>query len=324
MSEISTSPDALTTIPIFSDLHILTVLSQTRNYTQAAQRLNISKTTVSLRIAALERAAGVALVHRSTRSVTLTSAGQMLVDEISTPFRNITQSFSSIKDFASVPRGLVRLTAPVALGRQFVMPALTRFLAAYPEIQIELDLNDQLSNLANDGFDLAIRHTTSPPENYVAWPLCTSRSLLVASRDYLARRGTPQHPTDLAEHDCLPYLRGKALQHEWVLERVNSDGDEANVLVPVRGPLKTNNSEAIRAAAVAGLGIALLPDFSVINSEAELQPLVQVLPDWRVRGFFGEQIYALRPWAPQVPRAVQCLVNHLKDEFQSGFLLPVA
>ena len=126
----------------------------------------------------------------------------------------------------------MRLTAPVALGRQFVMPALTRFLAAYPEIQIELDLNDQLSNLANDGFDLAIRHTTSPPENYVAWPLCTPRSVLVASRDYLARRGSPQHPADLAAHDCLPHSRGKALQHAWVLVKVNAEGDEANGVVP--------------------------------------------------------------------------------------------
>jgi DNA-binding transcriptional LysR family regulator len=174
--------------PVFSDLHLLTVLAQTRSYTQAARRLGISKASVSMRIAELERAAGVPLVRRTTRSVGLTEAGQQLADETQGAFTRIEQSFAGIKDLAGSPRGLVRITAPVALGRQHIAPSLAVFLKEYPDIRLELDLTDRFVNLAQEGFDLAIRHTQAPPETHVAWRLCGSRSVLVASADYLRAR----------------------------------------------------------------------------------------------------------------------------------------
>lgn len=303
--------------PVFSDLHLLTVLAQTRSYTQAARRLGISKASVSMRIAELERAAGVPLVRRTTRSVGLTEAGQQLVDETQGAFTRIEQSFSSIKDLAGTPRGLVRVTAPLALGRQHVAPTLAAFFRAYPEIRLELDLTDRLVNLAQEGFDLAIRHAPAPPDTHVAWVLCTSRSLLVASSDYLHRHGTPSHPADLALHQCLLYLRGTAGQ-SWAFEREGGRKAAEKVIVPVTGPLRANNSEVLREAVLGGVGIGLLPDFS---AAAHLGPrqLVRVLPQWQPRGFFGERLYAIRPWSPQVPRAVQCLVDHLRRVFAQGF-----
>jgi DNA-binding transcriptional LysR family regulator len=303
-------------LPEFADLHLLTVLGETRSYTQAARRLGISKASVSTRIADLERAAGVPLVRRTTRSVGLTQAGQQLAEETRGSFEKIAQSFAGIRDLAGNPRGLVRVTAPVALGRQHVAPMLPAFLLRYPEIRLELDLNDRLANLPQEGFDLAIRHTQSPPETHVAWQLCASRSLLVASADYLRRHGQPGHPGDLAQHACLPYLRETAGQ-SWSFER-GSGRKAERVVVAVDGPLRANNSEVLREAVLGGLGIGLLPDFS---AAAHLGPrqLVAVLPEWRPLGFFGEGIYAIRPWAPQVPRAVQCLVDHLRAAFAKGF-----
>jgi len=309
--------------PLFADLHVLTVIGQTRSYTQAARRLGVSKATVSLRINELERAAGIPLVQRSTRSVALTAAGQQLADETGPAFTRIEQSFAAVRDLASTPRGLVRLTAPVALGRQHVVPVLSEFLGRYPEIRIELDLNDKLVNLVQEGYDLAIRHIHAPPESHVAWTLCESRSVLVASPAYLARRGVPQTPQDLAAHDCLMYLRGAAGQ-SWTLARQTGRrrAPPEQVTVAVGGPFKANNSEALRDAALAGLGIALLPDFSASGAHGDrAQPsaLVPVLPDWQAQGFFGGRLYAVRPWAPQVPRAVQCLVDHLRERFSGGF-----
>lgn len=305
--------------PVFADLHLLTVLAETRSYTQAARRLGISKASVSGRIAELERAAGVPLVRRTTRSVGLTQAGQQLVEETRGSFERIAQSFSGIRDLAGTPRGRLRVTAPVALGRQYVAPTLPAFLRAYPEIRLELDLGDRLANLPQEGFDLAIRHTQSPPETHVAWQLCATRSLLVASADYLRRHGRPAHPADLAGHACLPYLRDTAKQG-WSFER-GSGRKAERVLVAVDGPLRANNSEVLREAVLGGLGIALLPDFS---AAAHLGPrqLVPVLPEWRPLGFFGDGIYAIRPWSPQVPRAVQCFVDHLRKVFASGFAIP--
>ncbi|AMO25348.1 LysR family transcriptional regulator [Ramlibacter solisilvae] len=301
--------------PAFADLHLLTVLAQTRSYTQAARRLGISKASVSGRIAELERSAGLPLVRRTTRSVGLTPAGQQLVDDTHAAFEGIAQSFASIRDLAGSPRGLVRLTAPVALGRQWIVPTLPPFLRQFPEIRLELDLTDRFVNLQQEGFDLAIRHTQSPPDTHVAWALCPSRSLLVASADYLRRRGRPAHPHELAQQDCLVYLREGG--SSWSFEREGARKPE-RVVVGVRGPLRANNSEALRDAVLGGLGIALLPDFS---AAAHLGPrqLVRVLPGWRPLGFFGESIYAIRPWSPQVPRAVQCLVDHLRQALAPGF-----
>jgi DNA-binding transcriptional LysR family regulator len=305
------------TTPVFSDLHLLTVLAETRSYTQAARRLGISKASVSGRIAELERAAGVPLVRRTTRSVGLTQAGQQLADETRASFERIAQSFAGIRDLAGSPRGLLRVTAPVALGRQYVAPSLPAFLLQYPEIRLELDLGDRLANLPQEGFDIAIRHTQAPPETHVAWQLCASRSLLVASADYLRRHGRLSHPSELAQRACLLYLRDTAGQ-SWSFERGTGRKAE-RVVVAVDGPLRANNSEVLREAVLGGLGIGLLPDFS---AAAHLGPrqLVQVLPEWRPLGFFGDGIYAIRPWAPQVPRAVQCFVDHLKKVFAGGFL----
>jgi DNA-binding transcriptional LysR family regulator len=306
--------------PIFSDLHLLTVLAQTRSYTQAARRLGVSKASVSMRIAELERAAGVPLVRRTTRSVGLTEAGQQLVDETQGAFTRIEQSFSGIKDLAGNPRGLVRITAPVALGRQHIAPRLAGFLKDYPDIRLELDLTDRFVNLAQEGFDLAIRHTQAPPDTHVAWVLCESQSVLVASSDYLRRKGAPAHPSELASHQCLLYLRDGAGQ-SWSFEREGGRKSGEQVIVAVNGPFRANNSEVLREAVLGGMGIGLLPDFS---AAAHLGPrqLVRLLPQWQPRGFFGERLYAIRPWAPQVPRAVQCLVDHLRQAMAGGFRLP--
>lgn len=304
--------------PEFADLHLLTVLGETRSYTQAARRLGISKASVSTRIADLERAAGVPLVRRTTRSVALTQAGQQLADETRASFERIAQSFAGIRDLAGHPRGLLRVTAPVALGRQVVAPTLPAFLQQYPEIRLELDLNDRLANLPQEGFDLAIRHTQAPPETHVAWQLCGSRSLLVASAEYLRRHRRPTHPSELGEHACLLYLRDTAGQ-SWSFER-GSGRKAERVVVAVDGPLRANNSEVLRDAVLGGLGVGLLPDFSAAMHLGPRQ-LVPVLPEWRPLGFFGDSIYAIRPWAPQVPRAVQCLVDHLKAVFAQGFRL---
>lgn len=295
--------------PTFDDLHLLTVLASTRSYTEAADRLGISKASVSMRLAALERTAGVPLVRRTTRSVTLTPAGQQFVDASAHAFEHIARSFEGVRDLADEPRGLVRVTAPVALGRQHVAPTLAAFCARYPDVRLELDLNDRLVNLAQEGFDLAIRHAAAPPDTHVAWTLAPCPSVLVATPGYLRRHGVPRHPSDLAGHACLVYLRANG--RTWTFGR---GVGERPVAVTIDGPLRANNSEVLREAALGGVGIALLPAFSAWGSMGARR-LVRVLPAWQPLGFFGEQIYAIRPWSAQVPRAVQCFVDHLKAVF---------
>ena len=313
-------PTDLRADQLWSHLHWLGVLGALGSFTAAAQRLGVSKAAMSQRITDLERAAGVPLVLRTTRSVRLTEAGQQLADATGGAFEAIGTAFAGIKDLAATPRGRLRLTAPVALARQQIVPLLPAFLRAHPEVRLDLDLSDRLVPLAQEGYDLAIRHTHAPPETHTAWALCATRSLLVASRAYLRRRGTPAAPADLAQHDCLHYLRpGDA--PAWQLTPLAAGSDPAPKLtVPISGPFAANNSEALREAALAGLGIALLPDFSA-QAALRAGKLVPVLPGWQPVGSFGEQLYAIRPYSPYVPRAVQALVGFLRDALRQGFVV---
>ena len=301
---------------LWGHLHWLVVLAQQGSFTAAAERLGVSKAAMSQRVAELERVAGVALVRRTTRSVRLTEAGQRLVDDTRASFEQIAESFAQVRDLAGLPRGLLRVTAPVALARQQLVPLLADFLRQYPEVRLELDLSDRFSSLATEGFDLAIRHTASPPDTHVAWTLCATRSLLVATPAYLRRSGVPQLPQELARHNCLHYPRSQD-RPAWTLERRNPAAQE-RVTVQVSGSLAANNSEALRDAALAGLGIALLPDFSA-QASLRAGKLVEVLPDWTPVGAFAGQLYAIRPYSAHVPRAVSALVAFLRDNLAQGF-----
>lgn len=303
---------------LWGHVHWLTVLHQQGSYTAAAARLGVSKAAMSQRIAELERQAGVPLVQRTTRSVRLTEAGQRLVDDTQQAFEHITQSFAQVRDLAGAPRGRVRVTAPVALARQQLAPRLAEFLHQYPEVRIELEMSDRLSSLATEGFDLAIRHTATPPDTHVAWALCPTESLLVASRTYLRRHGSPRTPAELARHNCLHYPRSQDTPAWTLAPRKGTPGQEQRVTVQVSGTLAANNSEALRDAALAGLGIALLPDFSAQAALASGK-LVSVLPDWRPVGPFADRIYAIRPYAAHVPRAVAALVEFLRQSLARGF-----
>lgn len=312
---------------LWGQLHWLAVLAQQGSYTAAAARLGVSKAAVSQHITELERSVGVALVRRTTRSMRLTEAGQRLVDQTSAAFEQIFNSFSEAQNLAGVPRGLLRVTAPVAFARQQLVPRLAEFLAAYPDIKIELELSDKIRSLVTEGFDVAIRHTSVPPDTHVAWTLCATKTMLVASRAYLGKAGVPDNPNDLKGHSCLYYPREQGTP-AWSFLPKRDTNQPSNqftnqsinerITVPVNGVLCANNSEALRDAALAHLGIASLPDFSV-QRYLRAGELVQVLPEWLPVGAFAETIYALRPYSGQVPLSVTVFVKFLRDALAQGF-----
>ncbi|MBC7954344.1 MAG: LysR family transcriptional regulator [Cytophagales bacterium] len=303
---------------LWPQVHALTLLAQSASFTQVAQRLGLSKAAVSQRITELERAVGQTLVQRTTRSVRLTEAGQRLVEQTAESFAHIARSVGEARDLATQPRGLVRVTAPVALGRQHVAPLIEAFVREHPDVRIELDLSDRLLTLAHEGFDLAVRHTSAPPDNHVAWKLCASRSLLVASNVYLKRHGTPAHPGELVNHACLPYLRPGPSVWKFERDMGKAKGEPDRVSVTVQGPLRASNSEVLRDAALAGLGVALLPDFSAASA-LRAKRLRVLLPAWRPVGVFGDAIYAMHPWSPTTPKAVRALVTYLRSALSAGF-----
>ncbi|MET4056706.1 DNA-binding transcriptional LysR family regulator [Pantoea agglomerans] len=295
---------------LWDHLHWLTVLAEQGSFTRAAERLDVSKAAMSQKIKELEEMAGVLLVQRTTRSVRLTSAGEKLVEELREPFARIEQSFFSMRDTAGPVRGLVRITAPVAFARQQLVPIIGEFLRDYPQVRLQLDVTDRIVSLSSEGFDLAIRHSDTLPETHVALPLCDTRTLLVASPAYLNEQGIPQSPQDLAQHNCLYYPRGVE-SPRW---RFTTTADNEQVQIRIQGSFATNNSESIRDAALQGLGIAMLPDFSAREALAA-GSLQQVLPAWQPVEAFAARLWIVRPWAAQVPRAVTTFTHWLRARF---------
>lgn len=304
---------------LWTHVHWLAILEEQGTYTAAAIRLGVSKSAVSQRIAELEKATGLSLVQRTTRSVRLTDAGHALVSDVRSAYEQIARSFSDVRDSAGVARGLLRLTAPVAFARQQLVPVLAGFFREYPEVRVQLDVSDQISSIASEGFDLAIRHSNQIPDTHVAWKLSPTRSVLVATRSYLETFGEPAHPDDLTKHSCLFYPRGSDTP-AWAFE-AQGDAQMAGkrLTVPVKGIFATNNSEALRDAALTDLGIALLPDFTA-QAGLKSGALVQVLPAWRSVGAFPEDIYLVRPYSTHVPRAVSVFVEYLRGQFAGGFM----
>lgn len=296
---------------LWAHIYWLTILSEQKSFTRAAERLEVSKAAFSQKIKELETLAGVALVSRTTRSVRLTAAGEKLVAEVQLPFAQIEKSFLALRDSTGPVRGLIRITAPVAFSRQQLLPHITEFIKIYPNVRVQLEVEDRIVSLVNEGFDLAIRHSNNLPETSVALALCETRTLLVASREYIATHGLPQHPDDLASHDCLYYPRGTELPR-WRFEEIAHPGHFQSV--DVKGPLATNNSESIRDAALSGMGIAMLPDFSALKASQD-GVLQEILPGWRILDAFAEKIWIIRPYSSQTPRAVGVFTQWLRARF---------
>lgn len=305
---------------LWTHLHWLTVLEEHGSFTRAAERLQVSKAAVSQKITELERAVGLQLVQRTTRSVRLTQAGIALAATARQPFAELSSAVRRVREEASEPSGLVRMTAPVAFSRQHLGPVIAEFAAKFSMIRVELDLSDSLRSLTMEGYDLAIRHAQEAPDTHVAWRLATTRALLVASPSYIRGHGDPALPDDLRQHSCLFYPRRHG-PSTWSFTRKTVRGkreDEAIYTVPIGGPLAANNSEMLRDAAIAGMGIALVPDFSAQCAIREGK-LVPVLGGFRSIGVFGEWLYAIRPYSPYVPASVKALVGMLRERFKAGF-----
>lgn len=302
---------------LWPHIHWLIVLAQQGSFTSAAKRLSVSKAAMSQRMAELEKATGVALVRRTTRSVHLTEAGRRLVEETREAYVHIAHSFADVRDMADVPGGLVRITAPVAFARQQLVARLPAFLRRHPQIRLDLDMQDSLVSLASEGFDLAVRHIDAPPDTYVARALCRTRTLLVASPQYLARHGTPAQPAQLEGHRHLLYPRHHSVA-TWTFEPAGARMASNRVTVSLRSSFVANNSEVLRDMACAGAGVALIPDFSAQEAVQRGQ-LMEVLPKWRAVGTFGRSIFIVRPYSARVPRAVRVLQDYLLETFAGGF-----
>lgn len=248
-------------------------VAEHQSFTAGAAALGLTRATVSAQVAELEARLAVRLLHRSTRSVRLTQAGQAFRDRLADLPERLALAEHAARAEQTVPEGRLRVTAPPDLSQWFLVRWVAEFLAAHPAITIELELSNTARKLIEDRFDLAIRGTLALEPNLITRQLGVSRLATCAHPAYLAARGRPQRPEDLAGHDLLHFshLRKGRI---WTMTR----GDEV-VEVPIAPRLELNDGWALRLAALEGAGICQLPLF-VVGQDLHEGRLEEILPDW--------------------------------------------
>ena len=249
-------------------------VAELRSFALAAKDLELSKATVSKAVARLEKRLGARFFNRTSRRLAITDAGQLLLDRAARILAEGEAAESEAHAQSARPGGLVRLAVPMSFGLREVALLLPEFLADYPDVSVDLHLSDELVDLIGAGFDAALRIAALPNSSLRARRLRDVSRNLVAAPSYLKRHGQPTHPRDLMHHACLCYAY---LPTPDVWRFVNKAGEV--VQVRPAGPLRANNADALAPALLAGLGLAVQPDF-VVGEAIEDGRLEVVMPDW--------------------------------------------
>lgn len=288
------------------DLAAFAVLIDAGSFTSAAVRLGCSKGYLSKRISQMEQTYGVMLLHRSTRSLALTSAGAALLPQGQQLLASMERARTIIELMRDDMVGDVRVTAPVSLGETLFEGLLTEFSGQYPQVKVELELNNSFRDLKRDGFDLAIRSHVASDERLVAKPLLAMQELTCASSAYLQSFGQPHAPHELVAHKCLlnSHYSGR---NEWLYHQ-NHELTRVNV----NGTFASNHYGLLKKAALAGAGIARLPSYMV---HAEIN-------DGRLHWLFRDHqtstspLFLVHPYEGELPRRIQVLADYLLGWFQ--------
>lgn len=292
------------------EMEVFARVVQEGAFSAAARTLDLTPSAVSKLIARLEARLGARLLVRTTRALSLTDEGEAYHRAA----MRILQEMNDAEQQASggAVRGRLRVSASVPFGTMFVAPAVTRFLERHPQVTVDLSLTDDVVDLLAQRTDVAIRVGTLPDSALVARRLGQSRRVICASPDYLARRGEPLRPEDLADHDCLTFnfRRGRSA---WPFRR---DGDM--IEQPVSGSLQLNNGETMRQMALAGVGVARLGLFHVAEHIAAGQ-LVALLEAYNPGDL--ENISAIYVGGGIVPHRVRMFIDHLAAELKGSPLL---
>jgi DNA-binding transcriptional LysR family regulator len=276
------------------------------SYAKAADELALSPSGVSRIISRLEERLGARLVQRTTRKLALTEAGSAFYARTTQILVDLAHAESDVQETTQRPRGNLRISAPTVFGQQYICPMIGEMLVRFPEVSIDISLMDRMVDLIDEGIDLAIRVGQLADSRLIARRLCVNRRLLVAAPSYLESRGTPTHPSELAQHECILFT-GFSRPREWRL--IGPDGP---IGVTVGGRVASNNVEALTHAAKQGLGITfgatLAAGPALLSGE-----LVRVLPEYE---FESTAVFAVYPSARQLSTKVRAIVDFLVEKLE--------
>jgi DNA-binding transcriptional LysR family regulator len=291
-----------------NDLRVFVRVVDRGRFAVAARELGVPTSTVSRTIARLEASTGTRLLHRTPRSVHATSEGRAIYSSVSEAVASLERAARALEPATRQPKGVLRVTAPSDIGASFLAEVAVAFGERYPLVELDVSLNNRAVNLVDEGFDLAVRATMRLADSsLVAKKLGELEHALYASPRYIDERGAPASPGELAEHRCIVF-RGKNLAKTWRLY----DGQQA-VDVPVRACMDGDDFSYVRAAVLAGGGVALMPRLVCARDE-EAGRLVRVLPGFQAK---GAGLYLLYPSAAHVPARVTAFRDFVAAAFDA-------
>jgi DNA-binding transcriptional LysR family regulator len=287
-------------------LRVFVAVAEAQSFSNAARALRIAKSAVSRQVSDLESDLGARLLHRTTRSLSLTEAGRAYFERAARILADLDDANRAVGELQAAPRGRLRISAPMSFGFLHLMPALSDFMARYPEVVVDLAMNDRFVDLVNEGFDVAIRIATLPDSSLIARQLAPARRVICASPNYLSTHGAPRSPNDLKTHACL-FNSNLPSAREW---RFVSP-DDVPVPVTVNGRLSVDNGDALRVAALCGLGLANLPTF-IVGVDLQSGALATVLDSFVAQDL---SISAVYPPSRHLSPTVRALIDFLVDRF---------
>lgn len=294
-----------------NDVALFVQVVKAGSFAEAARRTGTPSNTASRRIQQLEEQLGLRLLHRSTRKLTLTDAGEALYANSADQIEAVSEAALELAEGSQTPTGKVRVAAPAEFFNWFELTWVREFLSAHPGVRLEFVLSDARADLVAEGIDVAIRSGAMTEPTLVARRVGSSRAFLMASPAYLAARGTPQSLEELAEHDCLP-MQSAPGRVVWHL-----DGPDGPVDVQARGRFHANSAFTLLKACVADLGIACLPDAMTAPHVRDGQ-LIRVLPDYGINGLELFLVYQSRR---HMPRAMGALIEFVMDRMVASGLV---
>ena len=239
----------------FSAIPVFVAVVECSGFSPAAKLLGISKSAVSKRINQLEQNLGVKLLHRTTRKISLTEAGEHFYEHAAIANCAAKDAEDAVAQLQGEPQGRLRINTPMSFGRLHIVPFIPAFLNRYPKISIDMVMSDEVVDLVGSGFDIAIRSGNFADSSLIARKLAPLRSVLCASPEYLENQGYPQQLADLKQHNCILFTYSRDLK-EWTF---NQNGHSQ--AIEISGNYQVNNSEALEEALLQGIGIGRLPTF---------------------------------------------------------------